>query len=122
MTDLPPIEPLRFGEHNAENWKRCKQWKELFLLATEPKKPRSQQSKAAIFPRIGGQAVIEVLSALGLPAGEDENYDDFYADSIHTASQDKMRRSSATCSGPGDKKKKRLSASLPQYSVEGDDL
>nr|XP_054931771.1 sodium-dependent low-affinity dicarboxylate transporter 1-like [Dermacentor andersoni] len=41
MTDLRPPEPLQVGDNAAASWQTFKQRIELYLIATEPTKPRS---------------------------------------------------------------------------------
>ncbi|XP_070397377.1 uncharacterized protein [Dermacentor albipictus] len=75
MTDLRPPEPLRVGDNAAASWQTFKQRIELYLIATEPTKPRSKEQKAAIFLHVAGQEAIDVFNTLNLSPEEAKDYD-----------------------------------------------
>lgn len=75
MTDLRPPEPLQVGDNAAASWQTFKQRIELYLIATEPTKPRSKEQKAAIFLHVAGQEAIDVFNTLNLSPEEANDYD-----------------------------------------------
>uniref|UniRef100_A0A224Z9B6 Tick transposon n=1 Tax=Rhipicephalus zambeziensis TaxID=60191 RepID=A0A224Z9B6_9ACAR len=75
MTELRPPKPLQLGDNAAASWKIFKQRIKLYLIATEPVKPRSKEQKAAIFLHVAGQEAIDVFNTLNLTPEEAKDYD-----------------------------------------------